>query len=168
MSGLTSTVSGAFNALYDLLVAAGNAQSPKIPVFHSEVLTGQDTQGGYVLLRGIENHRYELAALGSYAHCESYEICGCAAYYQGGPDPVSMVEQVLAQAWAIYQEVVMATVVANRGAPSGNPVLGPSAPTQLTYVLPVSADYTGGPSGEAGFAGEVEFRYEIKARITVP
>jgi len=168
MSSLTSTVPGAFNALYNLLVAAGNAQNPKIPVFHSEVLAGQLTQNGYVLLRGVQNHRLDLAALGSYAHYECYEICGCVDYYQGGPDPLSMVEQVLDQTWAIYQEVVMSTVVANRGAAGGAPVLGSSAPTQLTYVLPICAEYTGAPSGDAGFAGQVEFRYEIKARITVP
>lgn len=169
MANLTSTVPGAFNALYNLLVTAGNAQSPAIPVFHSEVLQGQMTQNGYVLLDRVENHRYEWGALGSFAFYETYDICGEVVYYQGGPDPVTLVESVLNQTWATYQNVVMTTVVANRGE-GGPQVLGSAAPAALEYIIPTTAEYAGGPSNmdgsPSGFIGTVSFSYELKARIT--
>lgn len=165
MSNLTATVPGTFDALYALFAAAGAALDPVVPVFHSEVLTGQQTQNGYVLLAGVENHKFTLAALGSYAYYETYDICGSAAYFQGGPDPTTLVQAVLAKTWSIYQDVVMTPVVLNRGA-DGTYVLGDAAPVSLTYVEPVAADYTGA-AVEGGFAGEVQFRYFIKSRITV-
>lgn len=168
MSNLTSTVPGAFNAMYGLLNTAGAAQSTPIPVFHSEVLSGEETQNGYVLLGGVERHDFDPAALGSYAFYENYDIVGCVVYYQGGPDPLNMVEEVLTTTWSIYQNVVMTTLVTNRGA-NGNPVLGSSAPAALEWCIPVEASYTAG-QGQVGVAtgwqGVVDFRYNLKARIT--
>lgn len=165
MSNLTSTVPGSFNALYALFAAAGAALDPAVPVFHSEVLAGQQTQNGYVLLAGVENHKFTLAALGSYAYYEQYDMIGSVGYFQGGPDPLAVVQAVLARTWGIYQDVVMTPVVLNRGA-NGTYVLGNAAPTSLTYIEPVAAEYVGGAEDD-GFAGEVQFRYFIKSRITV-
>lgn len=168
MSNLTSTVPGAFNALYNLLVAAGDAQNPTIPVFHSEVLLGVDVNNGYVLLEKVENQRIDLAALGSYAQYETYDICGTVTYQLGGPDPTTMAEDVLNGTWSIYQNVVMSTVVANRGG-NGVPILGSQAPTALQWILPDRAEYTGGAaSGDVGgFVGVIEFVCSLKARLTV-
>lgn len=174
MSNLTSTVPGAFNALYNLLATAGNGQSPSIPVFHSEVMRDQQLQNGYVLLEQVENHRMTPAALGSYAFYETYDFCGCVVFYQGGPDLVTMAETVLSQTWSIYQNVVVTTVINNAGVPAygGGPVLGSAAPAALEVIVPAVAAYTGGPGqmegGASGFIGEVSFRYSLKARITVP
>lgn len=170
MANLTSTVPGAFNTLYTLLAAAGAGQSPPIPVFHSEIIRGQYTQGGYVLLESVQDHEFEIAALGSYAQYETYDIHGSVSYYQGGPDPVTLVEAVLNQTWSIYAAVVMTTVVANRGVP-GQPVLGSGGPVQLLEIVPKFANYSGAPAdigGDAsGFVGTVEFAYWLKGRLTV-
>jgi hypothetical protein len=168
VSNLTSTVPGAFNALYDLLNTAGAAQSTPIPIFHSEVLEGEATLNGYVLLGGVERHNFDPAALGSYAFYETYDIVGCVVFYQGGADPLSLVEQVLTTTWGIYQNVVMTTLVANRGA-NGTQVLGAAAPAALEWCIPVEASYSGGQGdvgGASGWQGVVDFRYNVKARLT--
>ena len=172
MANLQSTVPGSFNALYNLLVTAGNAQTPAVPVFHSEVLQGQFTQNGYVLLDRVENHHYEWGALGSFAFYETYDICGEVVFYQGGGAATDLVEAVLNQTWTTYQNVVMATVVENSGsiASGGGPVLGSAAPAALEQIIPADANYTGQPAemdgAASGFIGTVAFTYSLKARIT--
>ena len=169
MSNLISTVPGAFNALYGLLAAAGQEQSPPIPVFHTEVISGEELQNGYVLLRAVDGHNFDPAALGSYAFYETYDVCGEVVYYQGGPDPITMATDVLNQTWSIYQNVVMTTAVLNRGA-NGEQVLGDAAPEAVEWCIPVSGEYTGEPgtigAGQDGLIGTIEFRYNVKARIT--
>lgn len=166
MSNLTSTVPGAFSAMHGLLSAAGEALDPKVPVFHTELV--QNEPASYVLLKGIENHSFDIAALGSYAHEETYDIVGVATVLQGNVDA----QAVLVRTWALYQAVVMTPVVENRGA-LGTPVLGSDGAAQgRLWVAPNYARYSGEPGsfggGMAGFAGTVEFAYTIKARITVP
>jgi hypothetical protein len=166
MSNLTSSVPGAFNAFYNLLVTAGQTQSPQVPVFHTELVG--DIPLSYVVLTGVENHEFEFAALGSYAQYETYEIVGEAVVFQGGTDTVG----VLTATWSLYQNVVMSTVVANRGQPGGNQILGSTAPTSLEILVPSYARYSGQPGnlagGLAGVLGTVQFSYYVKARITVP
>lgn len=172
MSNLTSTVPGAYDAWYNLLKNAGAAQSPAVTVMAQELV--QYEPGSYVCLgdtpsglKAVQNHRFELAALGSYAMYETYQFCGYATVVQGDVDP----ETVLSKTWTLYQNVVMSTVVANRGA-NGAQVLGSAAPVSLEWIVPEDANYTGYPGnfggGSAGFQGIVEFCYSLKARITVP
>jgi hypothetical protein len=170
VSNLTSTVPSAFNSLYGLLVAAGNSQSPVIPVYHT--VLGPYEPDQYVVLgqtpsgrRAVENHQFELAALGSYAQYETYVINGYVTYFQGNVDQ----QTVMTSAWALYQNVVMSTVVANRG--SGGFVLADSS-NPVSWMLPEFAEYTGEPGtssdGIDGFVGTIEFGLSVKARITVP
>ena len=164
MSNLTSTVPFAFNALYNLMNTAGLAQNPPVTVLNQEVV--QYEPGSYVLLEGVENHLFNIAALGSYAHEEVYDIHGIATYLQGDVDPAT----VITKTWAIYQAVVMTPVVSNRGA-NGQYVLGLTA-NEPAWIVPQEARYTSSPGdfggGMAGFQGMIEFRFSLKARITVP
>ena len=168
MTNLESSVPGAFNAMYGLLATAGALQTPAVPVFHSEILQYEPSTG-CVLLQGVEQHRFEWASLGPFDFYETYDICGHAEYFQSGEDPVAMAEAVLNQTWAIYQAVVMSTVVVNRGQPGGQ-VLGSAAPLSLEVIIPADANYAAQPASVGGSAdgllGVVEFRFSVKARIT--
>ena len=167
MSSLTSTAPAAFNQLYTLLAAAGATQNPAVSVFSQELV--QYEPASYVLLKGIENHRFEWAALGSYAQYETYDIVGEATVFQGNIDP----QTVIVATYNVFQDIVMSTVLANSGSiPAGSgPVLGSAAlqAAGLMWIIPGFARYTGEPgtmNGAAGFAGTVEFSYSLKARIT--
>ena len=165
MSNLTSTVPGAFNALYGLIATAAAAQAPPIDSFHTEI-TQQYEPASYVLLATVENYVIEPAAVGSYAFYEEYDLCGQVSVLQGDTDA----QTVLVAAWALYQSLVVTPVVQNRG--QGTPVLGSSAPAGLVDVIPVSAGYAGEPGqlagGIGGFAGTVSFGVRVRARLTVP
>jgi hypothetical protein len=175
VSNLTSSVSGAFDAFYNVLVTAGNAQNPPVPVIAQEVT--QYEPGAYVCLgtttpsgrKPIENHRYEPAALGSFAFYEDYEFHGYATVFAGDVDP----ETVLSKTWTVYQNVVMQTAVTYSGSfPSGGgQILGSAAPTTLEWFIPQEANYTGYPGmfpgGVGGFQGVVEFGFALRARLTV-
>lgn len=165
MSNLTSSQPAAFDAFLALLTTAGAAANPVVTVLDSEVV--QYEPAAYLVLTGFERHRFDDAALGSFAFYEDYEICGYITYLQGNVDPKAVRDTT----FALYQSVVMTTVVTNRGQPSGNPVLGPSAPTSLEWIIPTRAEYTSGPAnfsgGAAGFFGQIDFAYHVKARLTV-
>jgi hypothetical protein len=174
VSNLSSSVAGAFDALYNLLVTAGNAQTPKVPVFAQELV--QYEPGSYVCLgvtpsgrKPVENHRYEPAALGSFAFYEDYEFHGYATYLAGDVDP----ETVLSKTWTVYQNVVMQTAVTYSGSfPSGGgQILGSAAPTTLEWFIPLETEYAGYPgqfgAGQGGFQGVVEFGFALRARLTV-
>ena len=164
MANLTTTQPGAFDAFLALLTTAGNAQNPKVTIFDSEVLSYEP--GSYVELLGFANHEYQVAALGSFAQYEEYEICGTATYLQGNTDAKAVRDAT----FTLFQNVVMATVVANRGA-NGTQVLGSSAPAALEWIIPRYAKYTASPGnfggGQSGFQGSIDFAFGIHARITV-
>ncbi len=163
MSNLTSTQAGAFDALLGLLQVAGAAQSPPVQVLDSVVL--QYEPAAYVILEAIEQHEFDIAALGSYAFEETYELCGCTTYAQGDIDYRSVRDKT----FSIHEAVVQATVVTNRGA-NQTPVLGSNAPSTLVWIVPVWQRYSAAPAnfsgGAAGVAGTIEWRYQVKARIT--
>jgi hypothetical protein len=165
LSNLTSTQPAAFDALLSLLTAAGATQSPVIPVFDTELVQYEPT--AYVLLKGYDAHNFfRSAALGSFAFEETFSLQGCVTYFQGNIDPKTVRDKT----WSIFQNVVMTTVVTNRGAPAGNPVLGVSAPTELEWVIPEYARYTSSPGSmngvEEGFQGSIDFSFQVFARIT--
>lgn len=172
MSNLTSSVPGAVTAFYNLLVAAGAAQSPSASVFMDAL--GQDEPNSYVCLgstpsgkKMVESHEFHLAALGSLAQEETYEVWGYASVWAGDFNP----QQRFADTWALYQNVVMTTYTKYSGGFGslggiGSPILGSQAPTSLVSMECILAEYTGLSDGQ-GFAGIVEFGYALKARITV-
>lgn len=164
MSNLTSTQQGAFDAFLSLLTTAGNAQNPKVTVIDSEVV--QYEPAAYVSLWGFDNHEYDVAALGSFAQYEQYEIIGTATYLQGDVDPKAVRDAT----FTLFQNVVMATVVANRGA-NGTQVLGSTAPIGLEWIIPKYARYTASPAsfggGAGGMQGSIDFAFLLHARITV-
>lgn len=171
MANLTSTVPGAFAALLGLITDAASAQDAPIQVFDQALTMAEPAS--YVCLgitpsgrKPIENHRFTPAALGSFAQNEDYELCGYVTVMQGNVDPIT----VLTATWNLYQTCVMSPVVENRGT-AGNQVLGPDAPNQVEWVLPMEGDYFGTPAeidgGAAGFQGTVEFCVGVHARLTV-
>ena len=166
MSNLTSSVPGATDALLSLLTtAAAGMSNPPVQVFDSELI--QYEPAAYVLFAGVDSYEIELAALGSYAHYENYDLCGRVSYLQGNVDP----KTIRATTWSIFQTVVMGTIITNRGT-NGQQVLGSSAPTSLQWVLPGPATYRGEPvefgSGQAGFGGTIDWCVHVRSRITVP
>lgn len=172
MSGLTSTVPGAVSAFYNLLVAAGAAQSPKVSVFLNDL--NQDEPNSYVMLGNtpsgrsiVENWKLEPAALGSGALYETYELCGYATVWAGDFDSLSR----FTDTFALFQSVVMNTYINYDGGYGslggfGSPILGASAPTSLETMLLADGEWMGQARGE-GYAGVVEFCFELKARITI-
>ena len=164
MTNLTSTAPAVFNALYELFATAGQAYSPPVAVFHSEVV--QYEPASYVLLKGVANHQFQIAALGSYANEETYEVEGEATVLGGDVDPQS----VLVATYALFQAVVMSPVIANNGI-GGNPLVVDVSPSSLIWIVPSYARYSGEPGafsdGAGGFAGCVEWAFSINARLAV-
>jgi hypothetical protein len=167
VSNLTTTQPAAFDALLGLLQAAGAAQppgNPPIAVLDTAV-TQYAPSTGYVLLEAIEQHEFDIAALGSYAFYETYDICGRTQYVQGvtGNSDWQVIRD---QTFLIHESVVQATVVANRGA-NQTKVLGTQAPNQLLWIVPTYQRYTPQPSNSAGlYIGNIDWRFSLKARIT--
>lgn len=174
MSGLQSTVPGSIQAFYNLLVAAGQAQSPPVDVFVGSLQ--QDEPNIYVMLgdtpdgqhKMVENHSFDIAALGSGALYECFELWGFATCYSGDFKPV---DRVL-QAWNLYNDVVMDTFINYWGGAGsiggvGSQVLGPSAPAALESMTPITALDASAPVQGSGFAGNVVFGFELRSRITI-
>ncbi len=162
MANLTSTAPSAFNTLYGYLVTAGAAQSPAIQVFHTQLL--QEEPNSYVILTGIENHRFEWAALGSFAFYEWYDIVGYATVWQGNTDE----QTVLTDTYALFQNVAQTTEVSYRSPPLSAALQSAG----LLEVLPGYARYSGQQGqnirGEPmGFFGRIDFSYSCYARISV-
>ena len=162
MANLTSTAPGAFAEALTLITAAGAKQSPPVSVFGQELL--QYEPNTYVVLTGIENHRWEWAALGSYAFYEYYDIVGYCTIWQGNVDPAT----IIADTYALFEDVVHSTIVANRAPPLSASLQS----SGLLEILPGYARYTGeqgvdAQGGPMGFFGKVEFSYSCKARVTV-
>lgn len=172
MSALTSSVPGAVTAFYNLLVAAGRAQNPRVEVFVDSL--NEREPDSYVMLGGtpsgsetVENWKLEPAALGSLALYETYEICGYATVWSGDFDPL----QRFADTFALFQSVVIDTYISYDGGNGsiggyGSPILGAEGPLALEQMVLRDARYVGEAKGE-GTAGVVEFCFELKARITV-
>lgn len=164
MSNLTSTQPGAFDAFLSLLQTAGAAATPKVTVLDSEVV--QYEPAAYCVLTGFDHHRFDDAALGSFAFYEYFDLVGFITYMQGDVDPKTVRDTT----FSLYQSVVQTTVVTNRGQPFGNPVLGSNAPPQLEVIVPTYARYSSGPAnfsgGAAGFFGQIDFAYSLRSRIT--
>lgn len=164
MSNLLSTQPAVFDALLGLLQAAGATQDPPIAVLDTAV-TQYAPSTGYVLLEGIEEHQFDIAALGSYAFYETYDICGRTQYAQGA-EANSDWKTIRDKVFTIHQNVVQDTVVANRGA-NQTAILGDSAIATLTWIIPVFQRYTPQATSNAGlWLGDIEWRYNIKARIS--
>lgn len=162
MSNLTSTAPLAFNTVYSLINAVGAAQSPLVSVYHSELLTREPP--AYVLLTGIENHRWEWSALGSFAFEEDYDIVGYASYYQGNVDP----DTIITDTYSLFQTVVQSTIVANRTPP----ISSACQSAGVLEIIPGYSRYTSGPGADGagnqmGFFGKIEFSYHVRGRVTV-
>lgn len=175
MSQLQSTVPGAIQAFYGLLSTAGAQQSTPVEVFVGSLNEREPNQ--YVMLgdtptgrKLVQNHRLDVAALGSGALYENYELWGFVTSWHGGWDVVSRISE----AWATFQAVVMGTYINYWGGTGslggiGSPVLGSSAPAALEEIVPITAEDISGPLPEnAGYAGSVEFGFSLKARLTIP
>lgn len=162
MANNTSTAPLAFNTVYSLLEAAGAAQSPAVPVYHSELL--QREPATYVLLKSIEGHRWEWSSLGSFAFEEDYDIVGYATYLQGNVDP----QTVLTDTYGVFQNVVQATIIQNRQPP----ISAACQNAGVLEIIPGYSRYSAEPGsfggGVGGFLGKVEFSYHVRARVTVP
>lgn len=162
MANLTSTAPAAFAQAFNLIQAAGASQSPAVDVFNIELL--QFEPNTYVVLTGIENHRWDWAALGSYAFYEYYDIVGYCTIWLGDVDPAT----VMSETYGLYESVVQTTIVANRAPPLSANLQSAG----LLEILPGYARYTGeqgvnDEGGPMGFFGKVEFSYSCKARVTV-
>lgn len=162
MANLTSTAPVAFETLYGLINTAAQAQNPPVAVFDQEML--QYEPNTYVVLTGIESHRFEWAALGSFAFYEFYDIVGYCTWWQGDTDTGS----VITNTYALYQSVVQSTVVANRAPPLSASLIA----SGLLEILPGFARYSGEQGvdqggGPMGFFGRIDFSYSCKGRITV-
>ena len=162
MANLTSTVPSAFETLYGILNTAGQGQSPVVSVFNQELL--QYEPNTYVVLTGIENHRWEWAALGSYAFYEYYDIVGYCTVWQGNTDSGS----IITATYNLYNAVVQTPIVAH----AAPPISASLQSAGLLEILPGYARYTGeqgvdAQGGPMGFFGKVEFSYSCKARVTV-
>ncbi len=162
MANLTSTAPLAFNTFYGYMVDQANAQSPAIQVFHTQ-LVGEEPDD-YVILTGIENHRFEWAALGSFAFYEWYDLVGYATVWQGNTDE----QTVLTNTYGLFQSVVQTAAVTNRAPPLSAALQSAG----LLSFLPGDARYSGAQGeddsgGPMGFAGRVDFVYHCYARVTV-
>ena len=165
MSALTTTQVGAFDAFLGLLEARAALQNPAPSVFDTQVV--QYEPGDYIGLWGFEDHEFEVAALGTLSQYERFAITGVVTHWQGDVNPKAVRDAT----FALYDNVVMAVVIANAGLPGGNQVLGPAAPASLEWIIPLHARYTASPGdvagGQSGFQGTLDFAFGIHARITV-
>ena len=164
MANLTSTQSGAWDAMLGLLqTAATGTSNPTVAVVDSYLL--QYEPACYVILSSIEQHTFDIAALGSYAFEETYQLCGQTTYLQGNTD----VKTVRDTVFSVHESIVQTTLVANRGQ-NGIPVLGSSGPAALLWCIPAFQRFTMSPAnfsgGASGVQGTIEWAYEVKARIT--
>lgn len=156
----------AYEAVYTLLQAAGQAQSPVVPVELGEILNYEPAT--IVLVNSIERHTIDIETLGTYSQIESYSITGYTSYYQGNTD----VAGVTTQTWNVYQSVVMQTIVNNRGQ-GGVPVLNiPDGTPSPFQVLPEYARFQIGPGvfrngQQGGIHGVIEWSFACKAYITL-
>lgn len=170
MTTLTSVQDGTHDAFLGLLQTYAAEQSPAVQVFDT-FLTGDYEPSQYVILFG-SNHPdetdadqdFEIAALGSYAFYEYFTLYGCLTLFQGNTAPAAVRDAM----WTLFNAVVMAPVVTNRGF-GGTPVLGSAAPSQLESVVPtfarpvVRTGTMGG--GQAGTEGRIEWAFKFSARI---
>lgn len=164
MSNVTSTAPAVYAAFYNLVSAAAAAQTPAVPVLVGDL--EQYEPATFVLITGLENHIYTTEALNYSAFLEEYDICGIVSVVQGDVDPVT----VNAATYAVYQSVVMATVVANAGM-AGSGVLGvPAASGGPNSIVPGYARYTATPGnfggGQAGFQGTITWSYRVQGYLT--
>lgn len=179
MSNLLSSVPSAVNALYELISTAGGQQTPPVEVFHTAVFANEPAS--YVCLGPtpsgrpmVEEHRYEWAAIGvgQFPQYEMYSICGYASAYIGdaagtattvnGPEPTTRL--AMEAAYSLYQSVVMDPFLTAYG--NGTPVLGDTL-VQLMWCLPGEAAYFPGSPVSGGFFGNVEFCFNLRARLTI-
>lgn len=166
MTDLTSTQPGAFDAFLALLGAAGANQDPAIPVLDTAI-EQYIPSTGYVLVEALEQHEFNIAALGSFAFYEDYFICGRTQYAQGLATNADW-KVIRDQTFAIHEAVVQTTLVTNRGA-DGTPVLGTQAPSEIQFAVPVFQRYQPQATDKQGLmVGDIEWRFAVKARITVP
>lgn len=169
---LVSSVPGVFGALLALIETAAAQQKPPVNVFPFEI--GQYEPGSYITVEKVAGPNgsgpgpvYEWESLGSFTQNELYSICGTVTVFSG--DSVApgstVVMDVLAQTFALFQACVMTPAISNRDMP----IFGTTGPSPL-YVLPGPTNYTGEPgiiAGKpAGWLGEYKWAFKFKAQLT--
>lgn len=164
MATLVSTAPAAFSALYSLVKAAGQNQTPQVPVFATAI--NQYEPNAYVVVGEIADHIFAPETIGSFSHEEHYDITGTVSVFSGSatPDDPSVVTDVLNQVYDTFNAVVMETVMSNREMP----ILGASP--HIFLMTPRSLHYEAGPAtvsgGQAGWAGVLSWAFHFDAYIT--
>lgn len=162
---LISSAPGVYTALYNLLTAAGAAQNPAVPVFGFELTEWEP--GTYVIVNGIENHKFDPESMGTFSQLENYDITGVATVFTGSSvtDDPTVTTDILSQTYAAFQSVVMTPIMSNRMMP----ILGTTGPTPY-QMLPGDARYTGTvgnlAGGPGGWVGTLEWSYHFSAYLT--
>lgn len=161
---LLSSAPAAYSALLGLVQTAAAALSPPVAVIQFEL--EEYVPGSYVLLTGIENHRFEWEALGSFLQKETYSLSGrCSVYVGDSPNsPSSTVPtDVMTATYTLFQAAVMTPVITNHGVP----ILGVDSVPAPYMLLPEFARYNSGPGflrgGQAGWYGEIAWSYSLSA-----
>lgn len=165
MSDLVSTAPGVWTALLGLVQTAAAAQNPAVQVFPYEL--AEYEPASYVIVGGIEHHKWAPESLGSFAQQEHYDIVGLATVFSGdspglNPDVVST---VLTDTYNLFQACVMTPVMSNRTMP----ILGTTGPSPYE-LIPGYTRYTAGVAdvggGAEGWYGQIAWSYHFDAYVT--
>jgi hypothetical protein len=169
MPDLLSTAPWVFEGFLSLVQATGAAQSPPVAVV--PFMLEEYEPASYVMLTGIEGHRFEWETIGSFSQKEYYSLTGVATVFVGdSPDSLNpaVATNVLNETYALFNNVIMTTVMSNRIVPVLNNAY--PIPGAVYSILPGYARYTASPgvlSGiAAGWEGTIQFAYDIMAYIT--
>lgn len=162
---LVSSAPGIWTALLSLVQTAAAAQTPAVQVFPYEL--AQYEPASYVIVGGIEHHKWAPESLGSFTQEEHYDIVGCATVFTGdspGMNP-NVVTTVLSQTYSLFQACVMTPVMSNRDMP----IFGTTGPSPF-QMLPGYTRYTAGVAdiggGADGWYGQIEWSFHFDAFIT--
>lgn len=162
---LTSSVPATWTAMLNLIQAAAALANPAITVYPAELL--EYAPGQYIVVGAITGHIFDIEAMG-YQFIETYTINGSCTVYVGDSPTGTVPSQVMDSTYDLYTNIVMATMVANRGG-SGVPVMGVATYPSPYQVLPHTAQYLGEPGNvggaPSGWTGRIDWSYEFKAYI---
>ena len=169
---MPSTAPGMYSAFLQLVSDAAALQNPYVYVAPFEL--AQYEPAVYVILDGIENQRWEWAALGTFAQYEYYSLTGCVTAFQGDTpdalDPNNTVAlSVMNQCYTTFSNCVMSPYMSNRYAPVLNAVSPQFPDGAVTGMLPGSARYTAGPGtqdgADVGWMGRIDWQFDVSARL---
>jgi hypothetical protein len=164
MDTLTSSAPATYAALAGLLTTACGTQATPVNFFDFEILEYQP--GAYIMLTEINGHEFSWEAM-NYEFIETYHILGLCRFLTGSVGPQAT-EAVLSGTYNLFTNIVMKTVVNNRGAP-GVPVLGVTSYPSPYEIRPDYAQYKGTPAsfgaGQGGFQGVIDFSFQLKALV---